>query len=676
MADSQVPSEAVMRRCNELHQLLNHHNRQYYLLDEPEIPDAEYDRLFHELKTLEAEFPQLETADSPTQRVGAEPLKGFSSVQHEVPMLSLDNAFSDEDMRAFEKRIQDRLASDAELEYACEPKFDGIAVSLLYRDGRLQRGATRGDGATGEDITQNVRTIGSVPLKLSGDNVPAVFEVRGEVVMPRAGFAKLNAAAQERGDRLFVNPRNAAAGALRQLDPSITAKRPLVFFAYSVGYVEGELPPTHFGTLDLLEKLGFVVAGERALAHGAGGCLAYYRDLGEKRADLGYDIDGIVFKVNDYGLQNRLGFVSRAPRWAIAHKFPAQEEMTVLNDVEFQVGRTGAVTPVARLEPVFVGGVTVSNATLHNRDEIERLGVKIGDQVVVRRAGDVIPQIVSVVLSARPQHAKEIVFPANCPVCGSQVEVLEGEAVARCTGGLVCAAQRKEAIKHFVSRTAMDIEGLGDKLVEQLVGLGHIEHIADIYRLEHEVLANMERMGDKSAQNVIDAIEKSKSTTLPRFLFALGIREVGQATARNIAQHFGMLKNLMDADQEALVAVDDVGPIVAHHIFDFFQQQGNRAQIALLQEAGVHWPESAPVAAESLPLDGKTYVLTGTLETLSRDEAKEKLLALGAKVTGSVSKKTDCVVAGPGAGSKLAKAESLGIEVLDEAAFVALLDSF
>lgn len=673
MAELSAPSADARHRCKQLHQLLNHHNRQYYLLDQPEIPDSEYDRLFRELKALEAEFPELQTPDSPTQRVGAVPLTTFSSVTHEMPMLSLDNAFSEEDMRAFEKRIHDRLGSEQVLHYACEPKFDGIAVSLLYRNGKLVRGATRGDGTTGEDITQNVRTIGSVPLQLEGDDFPSVLEVRGEVVMPRAGFEKLNQTAREQGEKLFVNPRNAAAGALRQLDSAITAKRPLVFFAYSVGYVEGQLPETHSDTLQMLDVCGFVVSDERKVVIGVDECIKYYEALGGKRQQLGYDIDGIVFKVNDLALQQQLGFVSRAPRWAIAHKFPAQEEVTILKDVEFQVGRTGAITPVARLEPVFVGGVTVSNATLHNRDEITRLGIKIGDKVVVRRAGDVIPQIVSVVISERPKKTQEIKFPEHCPVCSSLVEIIEGEAVARCSGGLVCEAQRKEAIKHYVSRQAMDIEGLGDKLVAQLVDLNHVQQISDIYSLAKETLANMERMGEKSAQNVVDAIEKSKSTTLPRFLFALGIREVGQATARNLAQYFGTLESIMQADEEALLEVTDVGPVVAHFIYDFFRQSGNIEQVKQLRAAGVIWSEKQRDPGDTLPLAGKTYVISGTLESMSRDQAKEKLQAMGAKVTGSVSAKTDALIAGPGAGSKLAKAEKLGVDVVDEAAFLSLI---
>lgn len=673
MAELSAPSADARHRCKQLHQLLNHHNRQYYLLDQPEIPDSEYDRLFRELKALEAEFPELQTPDSPTQRVGAVPLTTFSSVTHEMPMLSLDNAFSEEDMRAFEKRIHDRLGSEQVLHYACEPKFDGIAVSLLYRNGKLVRGATRGDGTTGEDITQNVRTIGSVPLQLEGDDFPSVLEVRGEVVMPRAGFEKLNQTAREQGEKLFVNPRNAAAGALRQLDSAITAKRPLVFFAYSVGYVEGQLPEKHSDTLQMLDVCGFVVSDERKVVIGVDECIKYYEALGGKRQQLGYDIDGIVFKVNDLALQQQLGFVSRAPRWAIAHKFPAQEEVTILKDVEFQVGRTGAITPVARLEPVFVGGVTVSNATLHNRDEITRLGIKIGDKVVVRRAGDVIPQIVSVVISERPKKTQEIKFPEHCPVCGSLVEIIEGEAVARCSGGLVCEAQRKEAIKHYVSRQAMDIEGLGDKLVAQLVDLNHVQQISDIYSLAKETLANMERMGEKSAQNVVDAIEKSKSTTLPRFLFALGIREVGQATARNLAQYFGTLESIMQADEEALLEVTDVGPVVAHFIYDFFRQSGNIEQVKQLRAAGVIWSEKQRDPGDTLPLAGKTYVISGTLESMSRDQAKEKLQAKGAKVTGSVSAKTDALIAGPGAGSKLAKAEKLGVDVVDEAAFLSLI---
>lgn len=678
MSDPAKVPAADQHRYQELVGLINHHAKQYYLLDQPEIPDAEYDRLFQELLSLEALHPQLVTSASPSQRVGAAPLSAFNTVTHEIPMLSLDNAFSDEDMRAFDNRIRERLKTEDELEYSCEPKFDGIAVSLLYRDGELVRGATRGDGTTGEDITQNVRTIGSIPLQLSGSGWPQVLEVRGEIFMPKNGFEKLNQRALEKGEKVFVNPRNAAAGSLRQLDSSITASRPLVMCAYSVGHVEGELPATHAAILSALKGWGFVISEHLEIVQGVDGCLAYYRQLESRRMGLAFDIDGIVFKVNSLQLQQQLGFVSRAPRWAIAHKFPAQEEVTTLKDVEFQVGRTGAITPVARLEPVFVGGVTVSNATLHNRDEIQRLGLRLGDRVIVRRAGDVIPQIVAVVPPVTEEktaeRGAEIQFPEHCPVCESPVETVAGEAVARCSGGLVCAAQRKEAIKHFASRQAMDIDGLGDKIVEQLVDAGLIQQVADLYQITADQLSALERMGDKSASNLVAALEKSKTTTLPRFLFALGIREVGQATARNLAQHFGRLEALMAADEEALMAVADVGPVVAHFVREFFQLADTQEAVSRLREAGIHWPELQPAAAAELPLQGQTWVLTGTLEAMSRDEAKEKLQALGAKVSGSVSAKTYRVVAGPGAGSKLAKAESLGIDVWDESALLAFFE--
>ncbi|WP_188151552.1 NAD-dependent DNA ligase LigA [Teredinibacter waterburyi] len=671
-----APAEAVAR-CAELVQQLNHHSKLYYLLDQPEIPDAEYDRLFRELQTLERDYPTLKTASSPTQRVGAETLSEFSSVTHEMPMLSLDNAFSEADMLGFEKRIRDRLKISDDIEFACEPKFDGIAVSLLYRNGELIRGATRGDGSSGEDITLNVRTIGSIPLHLNNASVPAVLEVRGEIFMPKSGFAKLNLRAAERGEKTFVNPRNAAAGSLRQLDPSITASRPLVMCAYSVGYVEGELPETHSGILQLLGDWGFVVSDERRVVTGVAACLDYFQMMQKRRPALAYDIDGIVFKVNSLELQQQLGFVSRAPRWAIAHKFPAQEEMTRINDVEFQVGRTGAITPVARLEPVFVGGVTVSNATLHNRDEIERLGVRIGDTVIIRRAGDVIPQVVAVVASKRPKDSVSIEFPELCPICSSPVERVEGEAAVRCSGGLICGAQRKEAIKHFVSRKALDVDGLGDKLVEQLVDQELVHEVADLYQLSTEVLTGLERMGPKSAANLVAALEQSKTTTLPRFLYSLGVREVGEATARALALHFGSIARIAEASDIDLQAVPDVGPVVARYVVEFFQQARNRAAITALQAAGVNWPEQEPKQQQdeiqALPLSGQTFVLTGSLEVLTRDQAKEKLLALGAKVSGSVSAKTDCVVAGPGAGSKLVKAEQLNLKVMDEAEFIQFL---
>lgn len=658
----------------QLRQEIHHHNYRYYALDDPQVTDAEYDRLMQRLRELEAQFPESVTADSPTQRVGATPLSAFKTVVHEMPMLSLDNAFSDEDLLAFNQRVQDRLKTTGDIEYACELKLDGIAVSLLYRDGLLVRGATRGDGTNGEDITQNVRTINSIPLRLLGGGYPAVLEVRGEIYMPKAGFNALNEKARAADEKLFVNPRNAAAGSLRQLDSRITASRPLEMCAYSVGWVDGgELPETHSGSLAALKTWGFLTNRETQVAKNIQEAMAFYRQIGEKRNALAYDIDGIVFKVNSRQLQDALGFISRAPRWAIAYKFPAQEESTILFDVEFQVGRTGAVTPVARLQPVFVGGVTVSNATLHNRDEINRLGIKIGDTVIVRRAGDVIPQIVQVVEAKRPEDARDILFPEHCPVCNSPVETVADEAVARCSGGLVCAAQRKEAIKHFASRKAMNVEGLGDKLVEQFVDLGLVNNLADIYALTRDQLAAMERMGEKSADNILTALESSKKTSLAKFIYALGIREVGESTARNFANYFGSFEALAAADQETLQQVPDVGPVVAHFVAEFFAQDSNRAAVAALQNAGVHWDNIEVAEPDALPLKGLTYVLTGTLEALSRDDAKAHLLALGAKVAGSVSAKTDYVVAGPGAGSKLAKAEELGLNVMDEAGLLELL---
>ncbi|WP_226667247.1 NAD-dependent DNA ligase LigA [Microbulbifer aggregans] len=672
MSETSIPSDA-QARVRELHDILNQANYQYYVLDAPELPDAEYDRCMRELQTLEQAYPALVSPDSPTQRVGAEPLGAFTQVRHELPMLSLDNAFSDEELQDFDRRIRDRLNSQQPVEYACEPKLDGIAVSLMYRNGLLERAATRGDGTIGEDITQNVRTIYSVPLKLLDGDVPPVLEVRGEIYMPKAGFAELNDKARAAGEKLFVNPRNAAAGSLRQLDPRITAKRPLQLCVYSVGLVEGaELPERHTEILEQLNRWGFRINSEMAVAEDIDGCVDYYRKLGEKREQLPYDIDGIVFKVNSIPLQKRLGFVARAPRWATAYKFPAQEEMTKLLDVEFQVGRTGAVTPVARLEPVFVGGVTVSNATLHNRDEIARLGVKVGDTVIIRRAGDVIPQVVSVVESRRPEDAREIEFPDHCPVCDSPVEATPGEAVARCSGGLICSAQRKQAIKHFASRKAMDIDGLGDKLVEQLVDEGLLHSVSGLYHLELDALVSLERMGEKSAQNLLEALEKSKETTLPKFLYALGIREVGEATARNLARHFGELDALMQADTEALQQVEDVGPVVAHYVAEFFEQPHNLEEIEALKQAGIHWQAEEQQGGEQ-PLAGQTWVLTGKLETLSRSEAKDYLQRLGAKVAGSVSANTHTVVAGPGAGSKLNKARELDLPVLDEDALIVML---
>lgn len=668
-------SDPVKARIAELRQQIEYHNYRYYVLDDPEIPDIEYDRLLRELQKLESEHPQWVTSDSPTQRVGAEPLKAFAEVAHTLPMLSLDNAFSAQEVEDFDRRVRERLKSDQAIDYACEPKLDGLAISLRYEDGLLMQAATRGDGVRGEEVTQNVRTIGAIPLRLRGDVLPDVLEVRGEVYMFKAGFEAMNAAARDRDEKIFVNPRNAAAGSLRQLDPRITAQRPLTFTAYGVGVVEGiALPDRHSAILDSLREWGLPISPERKCVQGAAGCQAYYEAIARKRDRLPYEIDGVVYKVDRIDLQQALGFVSRAPRWALAHKFPAQEELTRVVDIEVQVGRTGALTPVARLEPVFVGGVTVTNATLHNEDEVRRKDVRIGDTVIVRRAGDVIPEVVRVVTERRPAHAQVFRMPTHCPVCGSDVTRIEGESVARCSGGLICSAQRKQSIKHFASRRAMDIEGLGDKLVDQLVAVGMVDSVADLYTLTQEQLAGLERMGDKSAENLVNAIAKSRKTTLPRFLFALGIREVGETTAQTLAHYFGDLDILMRADSETLQQVPDVGPVVAAHVADFFQQSHNREVIDALLAAGVGWPSIKRTSAEQLPLAGKTFVLTGALDSLTRDQAKEHLQALGAKVSGSVSKKTDYIVAGAEAGSKLAKAQELGIEVLDEAGLLRLLE--
>lgn len=669
---------SIELQIQNLRDQLNHHNYQYYVLDDPSVPDAEYDRLFQQLKALERDNPEFVTKDSPTQRVGAQPLSAFSQIKHEMPMLSLDNAFSAEDMQEFNRRILDRLQLDGadSIEFACEPKLDGIAVSLLYEEGVLIRGATRGDGTTGEDITLNVRTIPTIPLKLSGSGYPHRLEVRGEIYMPKSGFEAINKKALSQGLKAFVNPRNAAAGSLRQLDPKITASRPLEMCSYSIGIAEGgDLAEKHAEILKQLQGWGFRLNPLLEVVSGVKGCLDYYERVSELRNQLPYEIDGVVFKVNQLGQQEKLGFVSRAPRWAIAHKFPAQEEMTTVKAIEFQVGRTGAVTPVARLAPVFVGGVTVSNATLHNMDEVERLDVRAGDTVVIRRAGDVIPQVVKVVLERRPEKTVVVEPPEQCPVCQSKVERLEGEAVARCSGGLYCAAQRKEALKHFASRKAMDIDGLGDKLIEMLVDLDMLHTPAGLYQLTREELSKLERMGPKSADNLVNAINDSKATELPRFLYALGIREVGEATARALAMHFGELDPLMEASEEQLLEVQDVGPIVAKHIINFFDQSHNKEVIsALIDQAGVHWQPIESKAQDQLILQGKTWVLTGKLEQMGRSEAKNHLLQLGAKVAGSVSAKTDCVVAGPGAGSKLSKATELGIPTMDEEGFIAFLN--
>jgi DNA ligase (NAD+) len=664
------------KRVEQLREQIRFHNHRYYVLDDPEIPDAEYDRLLRELESLEQQHPELITGDSPTQRVGAEPVKAFGQVRHRVPMLSLGNCFSEEELEAFTRRIADRLDNSDALEFNAEPKLDGLAVSLRYEKGELVQAATRGDGTTGEDITQNIRTIQSIPLRLIGDVIPPVLEVRGEVYMPKSGFDALNRRALEKGEKTFANPRNAAAGSLRQLDPRITAERPLEIYCYGWGEVEGwVLPATHSAVLQQLRDWGLRVCPEIDVVRGALGCLQYYQRIGAKRDALPYEIDGVVYKVNELALQKDLGFVARAPRWAIAHKFPAQEEMTRLLGVDFQVGRTGALTPVARLEPVFVGGVTVSNATLHNMDEVERKDVRIGDMVIVRRAGDVIPEVVAPVTSYRPADTQSILMPHACPSCGSEVIRPEGEAVARCSGGLYCPAQRKEAIKHFASRKAMDIDGLGDKLVEQLVDEGLIEHVDDLYTLKTEQVADMERMAEKSAGNLIEAINRSCDTTLARFIFALGIREVGEATARSLALAFGDLHPLMHADEDTLQQVPDVGPVVASNIHAFFQQPHNLEVIGKLIAAGIHWPVVEPREATEQTLNGLTFVLTGTLSMMTRDEAKQKLQAMGAKVSGSVSKKTTAVVAGEKAGSKLDKAQSLGVRVMTEEELMALMET-
>ena len=666
----------IQTQIDNLRKTLRQYEYEYHVLDNPTVPDSEYDRLFHQLKALELEHPEFLTSDSPTQRVGAKPLSGFSQIRHEIPMLSLDNAFSDEEFNAFVKRIEDRLiVLPKPLTFCCEPKLDGLAVSILYVNGVLTQAATRGDGTTGEDITANIRTIRNIPLQLLTDNPPARLEVRGEVFMPHAGFERLNEYALEHGEKTFANPRNAAAGSLRQLDPNITSKRPLVLNAYGIGIAEGvELPNTHYARLQWLKSIGIPVNPEIRLCNGTNEVLDFYRDIQNKRSSLGYDIDGTVLKINDIALQNELGFISKAPRWAIAYKFPAQEELTVLNDVEFQVGRTGAITPVAKLEPVFVAGVTVSNATLHNGDEIERLNIAIGDTVVIRRAGDVIPQIIGVLHERRPDNAKPIIFPTNCPVCDSQIIRIEGEAVARCTGGLFCAAQRKEALKHFVSRKAMDIDGVGGKLIEQLVDRELIHTPADLFKLDLTTLTRLERMGAKSAENALNSLEKAKSTTLARFIFALGIREVGEATALNLANHFKTLDALKAADLEQLQQVPDVGEVVANRIFVFWREAHNVAVVEDLIAQGVHW-ETVEVkeASENLFKD-KTVVLTGTLTQMGRNEAKALLQQLGAKVSGSVSSKTDFVIAGDTAGSKLAKAQELNITVLTEEEFLEQLN--
>ncbi|MGC1509526.1 NAD-dependent DNA ligase LigA [Ketobacter sp.] len=665
---------SISQQIDALREQLREHNYRYYVLDDPSVPDVEYDRLFQQLKALEQENPDLITPDSPTQRVGDTPLTAFNQIRHRLPMLSLDNVFNADELVAFDRRIRERLGTEDEIEFVCEPKLDGLAVSLLYEQGVLVQAATRGDGQTGEDITQNIRTIDSVPLRLRGQGYPDLLEVRGEVFMPLDGFNEFNRQAAARGEKTFANPRNAAAGSLRQLDSRITALRPLDIYCYSVGFVEGgALTKTHYDNLMQLKQWGFRINSEVERVTGAAALQSYHDRILHKRDALGYEIDGIVYKVNSLKLQAELGFVSRAPRWATAHKFPAQEELTQLLGIEFQVGRTGAITPVARLEPVFVGGVTVSNATLHNMDEVARMDVRVGDTVIVHRAGDVIPKVVKVVLERRPDKTEPVQLPQQCPVCQSDIVKADGEAVARCSGGLFCRAQVKEAIKHFASRKALDVDGLGDKLVEQMVDLELISQVSDLYLLTAEQVAAMERMGEKSAQNLINALEASKHTTLPRFLFALGIREVGEATALNLATHFGCLQKLQSADHETLLQVQDVGPIVADYIETFFQQAHNLDVIEKLQQAGVQWEDIEVAEQGEQPLAGQTFVLTGTLAEMTRDEAKAYLQKLGAKVSGSVSKKSSAVVAGEKAGSKLTKAESLDVPVLTESDFINLL---
>lgn len=666
-----VPDK-IQREVDKLRQLIEHHNRLYHSLDSPDIPDVEYDSLLTRLDILEQKYDLL-TPDSPTQRVGSEPLTQFSQISHKLPMLSLDKVFDAEDLTAFEARTRKRLDGEGEIGYSCEPKVDGIAVSLLYRDGLLLRAATRGDGVTGEDITHNVKTIDSIPLRLKTVGAASLIEVRGEIFLTKKGFAQLNTRAEAEGDKPFVNPRNTAAGAIRQLNPRKTDKIPLQMYCYSVGIVEGvELPSSLSKIFETLERWGLPVNPDRAAVQGIEACLQYCVKLLEKRNSLPYEIDGAVIKVDRIAMQQQLGNTARSPRWAMAYKFPAEEKSTRVLGVEFQVGRTGTITPVARLEPIFVGGVTVSSTTLHNMDEIERLGLRIGDTVLVRRAGDVIPKVVKVIDAGKNKNPIEIELPEACPACGATIEK-DGDVLYRCSAGIICPAQRKESIKHFASRSAMDIEGLGNKLIEQLVDGKLIDSVADIFAMQADQLAELERMGKKSAENLIAAIGKSKQTTLPRFLFALGIREVGEATALQLSNHFGSLDKIATAELESLEQVADVGPIVAKHIAVFFANVENCALLAALQSYGVNWPD-IEIDRRQQALQGQTYVLTGTLESISRNEAKARLVALGAKVAGSVSKNTSCVIAGPGAGSKLIKAEALGIKILDEREFLAVLD--
>lgn len=673
MAGKQEAEADPRRRIERLRETINEHNYRYYVLDQPTVSDAEYDRLLRELQSLEAEHPELITPDSPTQRVGAQPAEGFATVTHRIPMLSLANAFSAEEVAEFDRRIRDRLDLE-ELEYAVEPKLDGLAIALRYEQGQLVLGATRGDGKQGEDVTSNVRTVRAIPLRLRGKNIPELLEVRGEIFMTRSGFARLNRRLSEAGQKTFVNPRNAAAGSLRQLDPTVTAQRPLNFYCYGAASEAG-LPETHSAILEQLRRWGLPVSDQVDVVTGLDGLESAYARFSRRRQELDYEIDGVVYKLDSLEQQREMGFVSRAPRWALAHKFPAQEEVTRLLDIEVQVGRTGALTPVARLEPVFVGGVTVTNATLHNAEEIRRKDVRPGDWVVVRRAGDVIPEVVAPVLDRRPAGTQVWQMPRECPECGSAVEQVEGEAVARCSGGLVCPAQRRRAIEHFAGRAAMDIEGLGKKLIAQLVDADLVHSPADLYRLDADVLQGLDRMGEKSASNLVESLRRSRQTTLARLLYALGMREVGEVTAAQLARHFGSLEAVSEADAEELAAVPDVGPVVAAHIEAFFAESHNREVIDQLLAAGVEYQREAPRKVENLPLAGQTFVLTGSLEGLTRSEARQALEERGAKVTSSVSKKTTAVIAGTEPGSKLDKARDLGVEILDEQALEEMLES-
>lgn len=668
--------EKILKQYASLVTDLHEHNYHYYILEDPTVPDEEYDRLFRELQALEANYPELITPSSPTQRVGAEPSKAFATVLHELPMLSLDNIFSAEELQAFDERIHQRLKTTVEIDYACEPKMDGVAISLIYHHGELAQGATRGDGMAGEDVSHNVRTIHAIPLQLRGTDYPQILEVRGEIYMTKAGFARLNELAAKQGHKVFVNPRNAASGSLRQLDPQITATRPLAFSAYGLGRCQGgQLPTTHFATLEKLAEWGLPIPRDHQVVKGVSGCADYYHKMTKKRDHLAYEIDGVVYKVNELALQQQLGFVARAPRWAAAHKFPALEKATRLKAIDFQVGRTGTITPMARLEPVFVGGATVSNATLHNFDEVLRKDVRVGDRVIVRRAGDVIPEVVGPILADRPPHAELVHAPTHCPVCGADVIKPEGEAIARCMGGLFCPAQVAEGIKHFASRRAMDISGLGDKVIELLLAEKLIADVTDLYRLPVEQLAALPRLGDKSAQKLVEALENSKRTTLQRFLYALGIRDVGEATALALAKHFGDLAALMAASETDLQTVADVGPVVSTHVHSFFSQRHNQDIIKKLQELGIHWP-SMPASAVAQPLAGQTFVITGTLATMTREEAAAKLQQLGAKVSNSVSAKTTALIAGSDPGSKLQKAQALHIPIWDESTFSQQLKLF